>query len=114
MQQSGDTTGVMAYLSDHPATQDRVNHVNAFIASQHLAGTELGAAPYARIRGRLAVLPTAAPAAPGAAPAAAPPSAAPPAAAPPAAAAPAAARPRRPNAVALPRPCSACARRRRR
>ena len=94
MQQSGDMTGVMAYLSDHPSTQERVNYVNAYIASQHLAGAELGAAPYARIRGRLAVLPTAAPAAPGAAPAAAPPSAAPPAAAPPAAAPPAAARPR--------------------
>jgi len=93
MQQSGDTTGVMAYLSDHPSTQERVNYVNAYIASQHLAGTELGAAPYALIKQRLASLPTATPAAPGAAPAAAPPRAAPPAAAPPAAAPPPAARP---------------------
>ena len=94
MQQSGDTTGVMAYLSDHPSTQDRVNHVNGFIASQHLAGVELGAAPYARIRQRLAMLPSATPVPAGVAPAtAAPPRAAPPAAAPPAAAPPAAARP---------------------
>ena len=85
MQQSGDTAGIMTYLSDHPATQDRINHVNGFIAEQHLAAVELGAAPYARIRQRLSILPSAAPAPAGLAPVAAPPSAPPPAAAPPAA-----------------------------
>jgi len=88
MQQTGDTTGIMAYLSDHPPTQDRINHVNGFIAQQHLAAVELGAAPYARIRQRLTILPVATgpvSPAPAAARSAAPPSAPPPAAAPPAA-----------------------------
>jgi predicted Zn-dependent protease len=83
MQQSGDTTDMMIYLSDHPATQDRINHVNGFIAAQHLAAVELGATPYARIRQRLAILPSATPAPVGAAAAAAPPRAAPLPAAPP-------------------------------
>ena len=88
MQQTDDTTGIMAYLSDHPPTQDRINHVNGFIAQQHLAAVELGAAPYARIRQRLTILPVATgpvSPAPAAARSAAPPSAPPPAAAPPAA-----------------------------
>jgi predicted Zn-dependent protease len=86
MQQSGDTSGVMTYLSDHPATQDRINHVNAFIAQQGISGAELGAQPYAVIRQRLAILPTATPSAapPVAQPApSAPPPAAPPPVAPP-------------------------------
>jgi len=87
MQQSGDTTGVLAYLSDHPATQDRIAHVNAYIVQQGLSGGTLGDVTYARIRQRLAALPTAVagpvPVA-GAAPAASlPPAAAPPPAAPP-------------------------------
>jgi predicted Zn-dependent protease len=85
MQQSGDTSGVMTYLSDHPATQDRINHVNAFIAQQGLTGAELGTQPYDVIRQRLAILPTATPAA---APSSAPPVARPAPSAPPPAAPP--------------------------
>jgi predicted Zn-dependent protease len=96
MQQSGDAKGVLAYLSDHPATSERIEHVNAFIAQQAIPGNALNAEAYARIRQRLAVMPTATPGAAGA-PAAAPPPAAssrPPAAAPPAAPPPAAPPPR--------------------
>jgi beta-barrel assembly-enhancing protease len=91
MQQSGDAKGVLAYLSDHPATSDRIEHVNAFIAQQAIPGSALNAEAYARVRQRLAALPTATPGTAGA-PAAAPPPAAPaggpPAAAPPPAAPP--------------------------
>ena len=80
-QKTGDVSGLSAYLSDHPATQDRIDHLNGYIADQHLAGSYQGGASYARVRQRLATLPTAAPAA-GAAPAA-PPAAPPPAAPPP-------------------------------
>jgi len=88
MEKSGDTPGLLAYLSDHPATSDRIAHVNAYVAQNGLAGSELGAATYGQIRQRLATLPTATPAAAGAAPAAAPPPSAAPAGTPPPAAAP--------------------------
>ncbi|HEY2903364.1 MAG TPA: M48 family metallopeptidase [Polyangia bacterium] len=83
--QVGDVSGLGAYLSDHPATQERIDHLNAYIAAQHIAGANLGAAPYAGIKQRLAVLPTATPAPSGssARPVAPPPSAPPPAAPPP-------------------------------
>jgi predicted Zn-dependent protease len=53
----GSQPGVMTYLSDHPATGDRIVHINGFIQSQHLAGANLGAEPYARMRARLRTLP---------------------------------------------------------
>jgi predicted Zn-dependent protease len=53
----GSQPGVLTYLSDHPATGDRIVHVNDFIQAQHLAGTNLGAEPYARMRARLRTLP---------------------------------------------------------
>lgn len=95
MQQSGDAKGVLAYLSDHPATSDRIEHVNAFITQQAIPGTALNTEAYTRARQRLALLPTATPGAVGAAgaPAAAPPPAPagrPPAAPPPSAPPPAA------------------------
>ncbi len=80
-QKSGDVSGLTAYLSDHPATQDRIDHLNGYIAQQGVSGGDLGIPSYARMLQRLATLPTAAPAKPsaaGAPPAAAPPSAAPP------------------------------------
>ena len=43
-QVEGSSPAVLTYLSDHPATGDRIVHVNGFIQSQHLAGTNLGAA----------------------------------------------------------------------
>ena len=79
----GNTPGVLAYLSDHPATQDRIDHLNSYMTEQGLNGTDLGAAAYGRIRKRLDTLPTATSTA-GAPPAvASPPKAAPPVAAPP-------------------------------
>jgi predicted Zn-dependent protease len=79
----GRTPAVLTYLSDHPATGDRVAHINAFIQAQHLGGANLGAEPYARMRKRLAALPPSPPKRPAGAapPAGAPP--APPAGAPP-------------------------------
>src|SRR4051812_34381362 len=53
----GSSPAVMTYLSDHPATGDRIVHINGFIQSQHLAGANLGAEPYARMRARLRTLP---------------------------------------------------------
>jgi predicted Zn-dependent protease len=87
-QKEGSSPKLLTYLSDHPATQDRIEHVNRFIAEQHITGTNLGTESYARIRQRLATLPTATPAtttapAPAARPSGSPPPAAPPPAAPP-------------------------------
>jgi len=84
--QSGDVGGVLAYLSDHPPTQDRIDHINAYTTQHGLTGAELGTGPYAAIRQRLAALPTTT--------AAATPGGAPPSAPPPAAARPPAAPPR--------------------
>lgn len=74
----GNQPGFLAYLSDHPASQDRIDYLNSYMAKHGLTGAELGTIAYARIRARLATLPVAAPAT------AAPPVAAPPVAAPPA------------------------------
>ena len=71
----GRSPAVLTYLSDHPATGDRIVHINQFIAAQNLGGTTLGAEPYARMRRRLASLPPS--------PAKRPAGAAPPAGAPP-------------------------------
>lgn len=80
--QEGHTPKILSYLSDHPATQDRIDHLNEYIAKNNLTGHELNAAPYAAIKQRVLSRPP--PPAGGAAPApggAAPP---PPGAAPPA------------------------------
>ncbi len=53
----GSSPGVLVYLSDHPATGDRIAHINGFIQSQNLGGTNLGADGYARMRARLRTLP---------------------------------------------------------
>lgn len=86
----GNTPGILAYLSDHPASQDRINYLNSYMTKHGLTGAELGTAAYGRIRARLATLPTATPAAAGAPPSlsaptapAAKPAAKPPVAAPP-------------------------------
>jgi beta-barrel assembly-enhancing protease len=73
----GSSPAILNYLSDHPATGDRITHINAYIASQHLPGADLGTADYAKIRKRLATLPSATPAPAGATPAG-PPAGAPP------------------------------------
>lgn len=79
----GSTPGILTYLSDHPATEDRIAHINAYVVSQKLGGTNLGTDAYAKLRKRLAALPASPAKAPAkAAPGGAPP--APPAGAPPA------------------------------
>ena len=70
----GSSPRFAAYLSDHPATPDRVAHVTTFIRDNHLTGTELGGPTYLAMRARLTTLPvtkTVAP--PSGAPAGAPP-----------------------------------------
>jgi predicted Zn-dependent protease len=51
--QGGSTPRVLTYLSDHPATPDRITHVNDVIARNGLGGTDLGAARFAPIKQRL-------------------------------------------------------------
>jgi predicted Zn-dependent protease len=74
----GSSPAVLTYLSDHPATGDRIVHIDQFIAAQQLGGTNLGAEPYAHMRRRLAQLPPSPAKRPAGAPPA-PPSGAPPA-----------------------------------
>jgi predicted Zn-dependent protease len=75
----GRTPAALTYLSDHPATGDRIVHINEFIAARHLVGANLGADPYARMRKRLASLPPSPAKRPAGAPPAAPAGAPPPA-----------------------------------
>jgi predicted Zn-dependent protease len=74
----GRSPAVLTYLSDHPATGDRIVHINQYIAAQHLGGANLGVEPYARMRSRLARLPPSPKKRPAGAPPAAPPGAPPP------------------------------------
>jgi predicted Zn-dependent protease len=39
----GQQPAFAKYLSDHPATQDRITHLQQYISEKHLSGTELGA-----------------------------------------------------------------------
>jgi len=39
----GNQPAFAKYLSDHPATADRITHLQQYIAENHLSGTELGA-----------------------------------------------------------------------
>jgi predicted Zn-dependent protease len=63
----GTSPALLTYLSDHPATQDRIDHLNAYITAQGLTGTNLGVEPFQRMRAHLAALPPA-PSATGAPP----------------------------------------------
>ncbi|MFI5288618.1 MAG: M48 family metallopeptidase [Polyangia bacterium] len=49
----GNLPKVLSYLSDHPATADRIAHVNQLIAQKGLGGGNLNAAQFASIRARL-------------------------------------------------------------
>ena len=51
--QQGSSPKLLSYLSDHPATPDRITHINAFIAQNHLGGSELGASRFMAIRQRI-------------------------------------------------------------
>jgi predicted Zn-dependent protease len=76
-QQEGRSPAVLTYLSDHPATGDRITHINEFIAANRLGGANLGAEPYARMRKRLSQLPPSPAKKPAGAPPSPPPGAAP-------------------------------------
>lgn len=81
-QKEGSVPGVLIYLSDHPATSERIEHLNQYIASQGLTGTETGQVAYDQMRKRLKTLPVAKPAKDSSTPTGAPPAT--PAGAPPA------------------------------
>jgi predicted Zn-dependent protease len=73
----GQVPGVMVFLSDHPATGDRITHLQQYIAQHRLTGNVLNEAPYRSIKQRvLAHVSAPSPRTAGAAP---PPPAAPPA-----------------------------------
>ena len=48
--QEGNSPRFLAILSDHPATPDRIDHVNAFIQQKGLRGTNTGATTFAPIK----------------------------------------------------------------
>jgi predicted Zn-dependent protease len=52
--QEGNSPRFLAILSDHPATPDRIDHVNAFIGQHGLRGNELNVAQFAPIKQRVA------------------------------------------------------------
>ena len=51
--QEGQQPSFFKFLSTHPASADRVAHVNQFILQNHLTGAELGASQLAAIKQRL-------------------------------------------------------------
>jgi predicted Zn-dependent protease len=52
--QEGNSPRFLAILSDHPATPDRIDHVNAYIAQKGLRGTNTGATAFGPIKQRVA------------------------------------------------------------
>jgi predicted Zn-dependent protease len=52
--QEGNIPGMLAILSDHPATPDRINHVNAYIRQHNLHGSVVNAPQFASIKQRVA------------------------------------------------------------
>jgi predicted Zn-dependent protease len=81
----GRMPGALVFLSDHPATGDRIGHIEQVIAAKHLGGSERNEQRYLAIRARvLAHVPAAGggppppPPPPGAPPAPRPSSAPPP------------------------------------
>jgi hypothetical protein len=73
--QAGSQPGFLKYLSDHPATGDRINHLQQIIATEHLGGSNVNAPAFQSIKQRVRAYASAPGAAPGA-PAASSPSAA--------------------------------------
>lgn len=49
----GSTSGISTWLSDHPATDQRIAHIKAYIAEHGLKGSDLGAERFAPIKARL-------------------------------------------------------------
>jgi predicted Zn-dependent protease len=82
--QQGQTPGIMKYFSTHPAPEDRITHLQQYIAQNNLGGSAVNEAQFRAIKSRIAALPaSSAPSSGGAPP---PPPSAPPA--PPASSAP--------------------------
>jgi predicted Zn-dependent protease len=52
-QRSGDTPGVLKWLSTHPTHSDRISHLEQFISRNGLRGSELGADRLAAIKQKL-------------------------------------------------------------
>lgn len=52
--QEGNSPRILSILSDHPATPDRIDHVNAFIQQRGLGGSVTNAAGFAPIKQRVA------------------------------------------------------------
>jgi predicted Zn-dependent protease len=53
MSKEGKTPKVLTWLSTHPATTDRIVHVNEVIAEDHLTGSDIGAERLAPIKARI-------------------------------------------------------------
>jgi predicted Zn-dependent protease len=49
----GNSPRILAILSDHPSTPDRIDAVNAYIAQNHLGGSNTNAAQYQTIKARV-------------------------------------------------------------
>jgi len=53
-QKEGQVPGVLVFLSDHPATPDRVSHVSGYITQQSLTGSDLASERFAPIKAMVA------------------------------------------------------------
>jgi predicted Zn-dependent protease len=67
--QEGAQPSILKYLSDHPLTQDRIDHLQQYIAAHHLTGSNLGAGQLAGVKARIEAGVTSAPLKPAAVPA---------------------------------------------
>jgi predicted Zn-dependent protease len=76
--QEGNSPRILAILSDHPATPDRIDHVNGFIQSRGLGGSTTNVAAFAPIKQRVAQHVPASPSSPGTGPSNPPPASRPP------------------------------------
>ena len=53
LKMQGSESKVLTFLSDHPATSDRIQHIQQYIAENHLTGSDLGAERLAPIKQQL-------------------------------------------------------------
>ena len=52
----GNSSQLMKWLSDHPATPDRIAHVTQYIVEHHLTGSDIGTERLAPIKHRLSTV----------------------------------------------------------
>jgi len=57
LRREGSSSAMQAYLSDHPATADRIEHLNAYIAEHGYTGENANRQEYTRMKRYLATLP---------------------------------------------------------